>query len=143
MDGIEHLAQEGLAFCLYCGGELAPGLSTETAHGVCFGCGVHWDRVFTNACPGCADGWVHLHYPDEALYDEDTGRGVYATGYGWCDCCHAHVYYYWWVFGTEPPAGFTIGPTNAATDSVSDLIRLGREGLIRHGEADQMVKAGA
>jgi hypothetical protein len=93
MDALDHLAQEGLAFCLYCGGELAP--TGEAKHGRCVDCGTAWDRVYSRECPGCGDGWVHLHYPDRVYQDPDLCAPGYAHGYGWCDACDAHICYRW------------------------------------------------
>ena len=93
-----HLAQEGLACCLYCGGELAPSASQ---FGRCFGCGTDWDRVCTNDCPACGLGWVHIHHPDSVIRED--GKPIYASGAGWCDCCDTHISYRWHVSRSWDP----------------------------------------
>lgn len=93
----DHLGQEGLEFCLHCGGELAP--SPFASFGLCFDCGTSWDRVFTHDCPECDVGWVHLHHPDHVERSAADGRPTSARGFGWCDACDTHVAYEWWYRG--------------------------------------------
>jgi len=93
MESLEHLAQEGLPFCLYDGGELTP--PTEDApHGTCIECGTRWSRVYTAECVGCESGFTHLHYPDD-IRDPGSGEKPRLTGFAWCDCCGAYMGYAW------------------------------------------------
>lgn len=115
LDGTDHLAQEGLAFCMFCGGPLTGPFRRD--HGYCAGCDLTWDRVYSRACPTCADGWVHLHHPDVVHHRDPHHRTpTRARGYGWCDCCGAHCQYAWltqddvflFVLTTTDPEGDVI-----------------------------------
>jgi hypothetical protein len=91
-DAAHYLSQEGLPFCLYDGAELAP---SESRLGRCVECGTAWERVYSQDCPACESGWVHLPHPDSYSTHAETGVGEHAEGYGWCDSCGVSVFYLW------------------------------------------------